>query len=351
LRQQSIVITGERMSGPRVLVVGVSHWHAPLYLDALARRSGRLDVVAVSDDDLAVAQSVARRVGAAQAVTDLRAVDTTVDLAIILGRHDRMAASASMLIDRGIPFVLEKPGGLNLGELMAVRDRAARARVPAAVPLVHRRAPFIEVLRSVDRPRYLSASYLVGAPDRYRDAGCDWMLDPAAGGGVLANLGPHFTDLVTWLTGEPIASVRAAGQRQLHGLAIEDHAVLLLETASGFAATIELGYVVPGRGRHFSMTAVGDDGFMSIFPDGRVERMRTDGTVEPPFVIDVSSDPLFDDFVGQLLATLPQGFAGLPGLDDLVAAMTVVDSAYRDIEQAAPRPVGGGRAAAATWAT
>lgn len=338
------------MPGPRVMVVGVSHWHAPLYLDALARRSGRLEVVAVTDDNLGTAQSAARRVGAARAFTDPGAVDTEVDLAIILGRHDRMAAAAATLIDRGIPFALEKPGALNLGELKAVRDRAIRSRVPATVSLVHRRAQFADVLASVARPSYLSASYLVGAPDRYTDAGCEWMLDPSAGGGVLANLGPHFVDLVTWLAGEPIATVRASGHRRLHGLAIEDHAVLLLETVGGLAATIELGYVVPGHGRHVSLTIAGGGGFASVSSDGRVQRIGSDGTVEPSSVIDVDSDHLFDDFVDQLLTTLPEGFAGLPGLDDLVAAMSVIDAAYQDIDQPALSAVGTGGEMAITWA-
>ena len=43
---------------------------------------------------------------------------------------------------------------------------------------------------------YQRLSFIAGPPERYDRNGNAWMLDPErAGGGCLANLGPHFVDL------------------------------------------------------------------------------------------------------------------------------------------------------------
>jgi hypothetical protein len=43
---------------------------------------------------------------------------------------------------------------------------------------------------------YQRLSFITGPPERYDRNGNPWMLDPErAGGGCLANLGPHFADL------------------------------------------------------------------------------------------------------------------------------------------------------------
>lgn len=315
------------MDRVRVAVIGVSHWHAPLYLDALARRPGLVQVVAVTDRDEGLARRVARRFSA-RAAPDVRSLgDLGMDLAIVLGRHDHMASVAAGLMARGVPMVLEKPGALNLDELDELVERARELRAAVAVPLVHRYAPFAQVLRAVPEPRYLRLSYLVGSPSRYPTAGCEWMLFRESGGGVLANLGPHFVDLARLLGGDPVRLVHASGRHALHALDIEDQVVIELETPRGFSATIDLGYVLPGSERYVSMTLAGSGGFASVGADGGALMTDADGITRTTR-IDVDSDVLFDDFVRRSLDALPRGLAGLPDLSDLRAAMAVIDDAY-----------------------
>lgn len=311
--------------GPRVAVIGASHWHTTLYLDALRPVA---QVVAISDDNAGIAQefAAAHRAAADSDVRDLLA-RTRPDLAFVLGRHGRMADAARTVGSLGIPLVLEKPGAIDLTELT---DLAAHLRgAPVAVPLVHRASPFLAELRATGNLTHLTISYVVGPPERYVAAQCPWMLDPAAGGGVLVNLGPHFTDLVTVLGGV-VTDVVARTSHTRHGLDIEDHAVLLLATRRGLTATIDLGYLFPPAPtqRHVSVSATGSGGAVHIGPDGRVTRTAADGVVTSD-IVDVDSDTLFAPFVHRALATFRDGFRGLPGLPDLVAAMRVVDTAYR----------------------
>jgi hypothetical protein len=64
-----------------------------------------------------------------------------VELAYVFAPHDRMAEACLALIERRIPFVVEKPLGTSLEQLQRVRRAAAQARVPATVPLIQRGGP------------------------------------------------------------------------------------------------------------------------------------------------------------------------------------------------------------------
>src|SRR3954463_3438175 len=109
----------------RVAFIGVSHWHIPLYLDP-ALELAEAEIVGVSDPSLAMAEDVAARAGC-PAFTDERALLAPARPAFVfvLGRHCDMAASARTLIERGIPFAIEKPCALTSAE---IDDLAARAR-------------------------------------------------------------------------------------------------------------------------------------------------------------------------------------------------------------------------------
>ncbi|MHC6231086.1 Gfo/Idh/MocA family protein [Arthrobacter sp. MMS24-T111] len=170
-----------------------------------------------------------------------------VGLAYVFGPHDGMAEKCLALIKRGIPFVVEKPLGTSLDELSAVRKAAEAAGVPATVPLVQRGGPTEQWLAKAGRPTYQRTSFIAGPPARYRDNANPWMLDPAkAGGGCLANLGPHFVDLFLRGTGETIARVDSRLSSALHHQGVEDHASLILTTPEGREAVVEVGYAFPG---------------------------------------------------------------------------------------------------------
>ena len=119
-----------------------------------------------------------------------------------------MAEICRALIERRIPFVVEKPLGTSLEQLQQVRRAAEEARVPATVPLIQRGGPVDSWLAKAGRPVYQRLSFIAGPPERYDRNGNPWMLDPErAGGGCLANLGPHFADLFLQRSGHTTADV------------------------------------------------------------------------------------------------------------------------------------------------
>lgn len=108
-----------------------------------------------------------------------------LDLAYVFGPHDRMVETCLALVDRGIPFVVDKPGGTGPEDVERIRDAAAAAGVAATVLFVQRGGPVDHALSLAGAPTYQRTSFVVGPPQRYHAAGCSWMLDPArSGGGV-----------------------------------------------------------------------------------------------------------------------------------------------------------------------
>ena len=203
------------MSRARTIVVGAAHWHVPLYAAAVAEVHR---VVGVSDEDPERVRGLAELWGAPVETDWRRLLELPdVELAYVFGPHDQMAQTCLALIERRIPFVVEKPLGTSLEELQAVRQAAEEAGVPATVPLIQRGGPADSWLAKAGRPVYQRLSFTAGPPERYNRNGNPWMLDPErAGGGCLANLGPHFIDLFLQRSGNTTADVAARLSTTLH---------------------------------------------------------------------------------------------------------------------------------------
>jgi predicted dehydrogenase len=312
----------------RTIVIGASHWHVPLYAPAIAQVH---DVVGLSDEDPGRVASLAHLWGA-PVEHDWRSLLTVqdVDLAYVFGPHDRMAEVCMALIERRIPFVVEKPLGVSLDELRAVQRAATEAGVPATVALVQRGGPVDAWLARAGRPVYQRYSFIAGPPQRYEHNGNPWMLDRGrAGGGCLANLGPHFVDLFLQRSRSTTGAVAARLSTTLHASAVEDHATVVVTTPDAREAIIEVGYAFPDSPlkRYCSYSSAGETGFASIDSDGSARFTGTDGVTERA-VLDVDSDPLYALFVRDVAAAFDDGFRGLPTLGDLEQTMRVVWGAY-----------------------
>jgi predicted dehydrogenase len=289
-------------------------------------------VVGVADDDPGRVRGLAELWDCPVDADWRRVLDIPdVELAYVFSPHDRMAEICLALIARRIPFVVEKPIGTSLGELQEVRRAAEEARVPATVPLIQRYGPVDTWLAKAGRPVYQRLSFIAGPPERYHRNGNPWMLDPGrAGGGCLANLGPHFVDLFLQRSGNTTATVSGTMSSALHAGAVEDHATLVLATPDGREAIVEVGYAFPDSTlkRYCSYSSAGDSGFAAIESDGSASYTALDGRTERA-VIGVDSDPLYDPFVRQVARTLSDGFRGLPALGDLEDVMRIIWHAYR----------------------
>jgi predicted dehydrogenase len=235
----------------RMVVAGCSHWHTARYVAGFAAAGASF--VGFEDADLALAERMATDHGA-RAYADVGAMldAERPELGLVLGEPGRMILAARPMVERGIPFVAEKPLGLTSAAVFALADAVERAGLHAGVAFVNRRAALWVAQRELrDDGRLGELSHLAvrqinGPPRRYADWHSGWMLDPSrnGGGGALHNLGIHGVDAFLWLTGAEPEAVRIDGvtlSRRAHGEAIEDYGVALLAGPDGTRATIEAG--------------------------------------------------------------------------------------------------------------
>ena len=317
----------------RIVLIGVSHWHVPFYLDPCLALPG-VAVVGVSDAAIDRAEPVAARAGC-RAFADYREMCARLkpDFAFALGRHCDMAELGRFLIEARIPFAMEKPCGIALREVVDLADRARAARVFAAIPFVFRYCGLVDAVREIaagEALQYLSFKFIGGLVERYREARCDWMLDRAtAGGGPLINLGVHFLDLCrVLLPGMRLEVAGAVMSNANAGLSIEDHAVVTLR-GGGATCLVETGYLYPAPHSVFDMHySIRTSGHYFAARDASVLEISDNARHRSTREMVLINAPLYPSFLADTLHRLERGVAPIANLDDMAEAMRLVEAAY-----------------------
>jgi predicted dehydrogenase len=291
----------------RVAIIGVDHYHAtstPNYLRIL--QSQKLDILGVHAPDAGIASKWAAQYGSTP-YTDYRAMveKTKPEFVVALGHHAAMPAEFRFLVDTGIPFLMEKPWGVDDKTVNELATLAESKKAWAAVPMPFRYSWFAETAVAMrDKGQLGTISHGLmrfNQPgiQRYIDLGSPWMLSKTeAGGGALVNLGIHGFDLCRYIMGEEPKVVSAVTSHALYKRDIEDYAFVTLRTPSGVIFLNEASYTFPGRGgdqeRKISAekaflraTTTGGEGVQIIGPDRNETSKAPDGYLSGwPRVVD-----------------------------------------------------------------
>jgi predicted dehydrogenase len=321
----------------KIALLEASHWHTPLYLDAL--EAPGIDVVAISDGENAQGRDVAARFGCPCYASYEELLEReTIDFAFAFGRHAEMPRIGELLVERRIPFALEKPCGISAAQVTRLRRLAEAAGVYVAVPFIFRISDFIRTIADAEGQipsdfNHLQFRFIVGPPERYIAAGASWMLDPAiAGGGSTINVATHFFDLFRVLTGEGVATVTAVMSSRTHGKGIEDYSVVTLQGGDGTVGVIETGYSFPStpdEQREFSFTFGSRRNYAYSGQDSFHVRDRSalaGGTKTRSVRLD--TDVYYPIFVQRVLEECRTGRPPLAGLRDAEEMMKIMDAAY-----------------------
>ena len=142
----------------RVAVIGVDHYHAtstPNYLRIL--QNEKVDILGVHAPDDAIAAKWAGEYNSTP-YTDYRVMieKTKPEFIVALGKHVAMPAEFRFLVDTGIPFLMEKPWGIDDKTVNELADLAESKHAWAAVPMPFRYSLFAETARrdaSAERAR------------------------------------------------------------------------------------------------------------------------------------------------------------------------------------------------------
>ena len=241
----------------RVAVIGVDHYHAtstPNYLRIL--QNEKVDILGVHAPDDAIATKWAGEYNSTP-YTDYRVMieKTKPEFIVALGKHVAMPAEFRFLVDTGIPFLMEKPWGIDDKTVNELADLAESKHAWAAVPMPFRYSVFAETAVEMRQRNELGTiSHMLfrfnqPGVQRYVDLGSPWMLSKAdAGGGALVNLGIHGIDLFRYITSEEPQVVSAVTSHAVHKREVEDYAHVTLKTPSGIVFLNEASYTYPGTG-------------------------------------------------------------------------------------------------------
>jgi len=241
----------------RVAIIGVDHYHAtstPNYLRILQQQ--KLDILGVHAPDAAIAAKWATQYQSTPYTDYRQLIDKTKpEFVVALGHHAAMPAEFRFLVESGVPFLMEKPWGIDAKTVNELADLAESKKAWAAVPMPFRYSVFAETAIAMRNKGELGTishglmRFNQPGIQRYRDLGSPWMLSKAeTGGGALINLGIHGFDLCRYLTGEEPKVVAAVTSHSIHKLEIEDYAHVTLRTPSGVIFLNEASYTFPGTG-------------------------------------------------------------------------------------------------------
>ncbi len=310
----------------------MSHWHAPLYYRPLAALQQH-HIVGVSDSNLSAAERVAGELGVPSYVEHEQLLAQRPDFAFAFGPHADMPALGNLLIDAAVPFVIEKPAGLHADDAERLRDRAQGRGLHVGTGFNFRVSDWFKRLRDLtanDPATVARFAFISGPPARYRQLGCTWMLDPArSGGGCTINLAGHLIDLFRIFTGSEPVVHSALMSNVSWGEPIEDYSAIALRssTASGM---VETGYGFPAELGRF-------DQLFSLRTAHSYVVVRSDDTIEitdaSTFHVEVLHTPTgnfrwYPAFVAESLDRFERGLPPVADLNDLIAAMRVIDAAY-----------------------
>lgn len=311
----------------RIALLGVSHWHLPLYLPGLPEGS----VVGVSDDDSQYAAAIAGPFGC-PVYRDYREMilETKPDFVFAFAPHHRMKELALYLLGAGIPFSMEKPCGLDADEVEALYEVCEQKRGFVAVPFVWRYSDTVEALKNkyLKSPIvHMSYRFIAGPPSRYLTSSA-WMLSKkSAGGGCMTNLGVHFIDMAMYLTDSCFAEVLASSYQYASAYDIETYATSLLELPTGASLLLESGYAYPtseDMKRENRWTIVTERGYATL-AENRLE-LREYGAEPDLVALNTDSDVYYEIYTRTTLRDLCAGTRPRASLQEMLAARRILDA-------------------------
>lgn len=136
-----------------------------------------------------------------------------IDIISVATPNDLHAAEAVAAARAGKHILLEKPTGMNVGELVAIRDAVRASGVRTIVSFELRYNPLLRFMHWfrasgwLGEVRFARAQYLSRVTDWY--SGWDWCRTVQGGGSHLLAAGCHAVDALRWCSGLEAAEVSA----------------------------------------------------------------------------------------------------------------------------------------------
>lgn len=289
-----------------------------------------MNVVAVSDDREDIARGFAERIGC-RCYTDYQALVEAEkpDFVFAFAPHGAMKALSLYLIEKHIPFSMEKPMGLNLGEVQEIAEAAEKNRSFIAIPFVWRYSDTVQQLKEKilnTKIVHMSFKFVAGPPSRYL-ATSKWMLSrESAGGGCMTNLGVHFLDMALYLTDSSDAKVLSSLYQYGKEYDIELYASSMLRMSTGASLLLETGYAYPmddHAKRENRWTIVTENDYYILAENNLEAREYGKPVVNIP--LNTDSDVYYPIFVRTTLDDYVNGRRPRASIDEMLTVRGILD--------------------------
>ena len=331
----------------RVALVGYglagSVFHAPLIAATPGLRVA--SVVTRDPERSAAAEAAHPGVRVLPDVDALFADPGTVDLVVVAAPNAAHVPVARRAVAAGLPVVVDKPLAPTAADAAALVAEARAAGV-LLVPFHNRRwdDDFLTLRALLEAGTLGRLVRFESRFDRYRpqvqrerwrESG-----DPAAGGGLLLDLGPHLVDQALVLFGPP-AAVFAEVDRARSGAAADDDVFVALHYPDGPRVHLWASMAAPVPAPRFRLAGL--DGGFAVFgldpqegalrtgavpgspgwgPDGRTGTLTGDGAAEVPL-----QPGAYERFYAGVRDAIVDGAAPPVDADDAVLGLRVLEAA------------------------
>jgi predicted dehydrogenase len=280
------------MAQLRTAIVGAG-FMGGAHTEAL-RRIG-VEIRGILGMDQAESQSAARRLGLPRAYESFDDVcqDESVDVVHLCTPNYLHHIQAQDALLAGKHVLCEKPLAMDAMEGAELVELARERRLAGAVNYNLRYYPLCQEARArrqageIGEPRIIHGAYCQDW--LFLPTDWNWRLQPELGGALraVADIGTHWMDMVTWLSGLQIRAVMAdfatfipvrqrplqavetfasklaqAGESESVEIKTEDYAAILLQFENGARGSVVLTQVAAGRKNHFWWEINGSKGSM-----------------------------------------------------------------------------------------
>jgi len=212
---------------------------------AIAALNNTIGIVSVYDIDASRANKLATKVNAAAAADANAVIAADVDAVFICAVHSELAALSLKALAAGKHVFVEKPAGINLDEIIRVRDLAKEKGRTVVVGFNYRFHP--SIMKAMDiisaggigELMFLRARHGHGGRAGYEK---EWRCDEKiSGGGELVDQGSHLIDLSRLFLGD-LSLEFAKTPTYYWDTGVEDNAFICLSDASGKLAWLNASW-------------------------------------------------------------------------------------------------------------
>lgn len=239
------------------------------HIEAFARHEGRVELVAVCDNNSERLEVAVAKTGAKgyESLKKLLA-DSDADVVVLTtpsGMHPKQTIEISK---SGRHVVTEKPMATRWQDGVKMVEACDKAGVRLFVVKQNRRNATLQLLkRAVEKKRFgriysVNINVFWSRPQSYYDQDAwrgTWEFD----GGALMNQASHYVDLLDWLIG-PIESVQAFTATLARNIQVEDTAVMNVRWRSGALGSMNVSMLAYPKNLEGSITILGEKGTVRV---------------------------------------------------------------------------------------